>query len=161
MAAAGVERDRARHNRVIFTRDLGGDLARERRRAGVESGPSSWLSFFARSLPFDRPSLSNDERARESSSPGSLCFSLALGRFLATLAATRGRRGKGNARREIRPPELFQCTDAFVISCQFVIQKRQDESPGQIASFCFVLPPSPPSSSSLAPFVFLHAAKTL
>lgn len=36
--------------------------------------------------------------------------------------------------REIRPSGLFQCTEAFVISYQFVIQKREDErAAGQIA----------------------------
>lgn len=47
---------RARHNRVIFTRDLGGDFAREGacRRA---SSTSLFLSFFVSLLSFDKASL--------------------------------------------------------------------------------------------------------
>lgn len=111
---------RARHNRIIFTRDLGGDFAERRSSSSVDQHLAylypSPLSFSitcpcltSRSLPLasPSPSLSFHPRPRP---------------------------------REIRPSGLFQCTEAFVISYQFVIQKREDErAAGQIALLLLLL----------------------
>lgn len=95
---------RGRHNRVIFTRDLGGDFAREGAR-----GHLAYLSSF--SLPLDNQSPSHHVPAPSYPPPPTT-----------THPVRYGRRG------------YFNVPTRLLFPTQFVIQKREDErAAGQIA----------------------------
>lgn len=126
---------RARHNRVIFTRDLGGDFAREEGAAVVST---SILPIYIPLLPL-LPLLLSISPCPCLTSPCSLPSPPPL---LVSFRATLLPQPRP---REIRPSGLFQCTEAFVISYQFVIQKRARRASGRTNS------PPPFASYSLSP----------